>query len=70
MSPAAWAWIVLPLAVAAAVVGFDFWAQTTGRLTMSAQIHLWMQDQLIGPLVVGGLVGAGAGLIYHFAINR
>lgn len=70
MSAAAWAWIGLPLAVVAFVAGFDWWAQVTGHLTMSAQIHLWMQDQIIGPLVVGGWAAVGAGLIYHFAINR
>lgn len=70
MTAAAWAWIGLPLFIIAFVAVFDLWAQARGVPTMSAQIHQWMQDQLVGPLVVGGLAGTFGGLLWHFVINR
>lgn len=70
MSAAAWAWLGLLVLIAGYVAGFDLWAQATSHATMSDQVHQWMQDQLIGPLVVGAWTAVSAGLIYHFLINK
>lgn len=70
MTVAGWAWVALAVLIAAFVVGFDLWAQATGHPTMSAQFHTWMQDQLIGPIVVGAWTAASVGLVYHFLINK
>lgn len=67
MNPAVWAWLGLPVIIAAYAIGFDL---AFPGATMSAQFHQWMQDQLTGPLVVGLWTGASAGLVYHFLINK
>ena len=69
-SIAAWAWAGVIVLVSAYVVAFDLWAQKTGHLTMSAQFHNWMQNELTGPIAVGLWLGASFGLFYHFLINK
>lgn len=70
MTPAAWAWLGLAALLTAYVLGIDLWLQATGRVTMSAQFHLWMQSQVLGPVVVALWFGMSAGLVYHFLINK
>jgi hypothetical protein len=70
MTVAVWAWIGLAVLIAGWVLGFDLWAQATGHPTMSAQFHVWMQDQLTGPIVVAAWSAVSAGFIYHFLINK
>jgi hypothetical protein len=70
VNAASWAWAGLIAGISAYVVAFDLWAQATGHTTMSAQVHLWMQSQLAGPIVVAVWFGVSVGLAYHFLINR
>lgn len=70
MTTGAWAWVVLLVYIAAYVVGYDLWAQSTGHITMSSEFHDLMQSQVAGPLVVAGWLGATSGLLYHFLINK
>ena len=70
MTPAAWAWVGLAVLIGATVGGFDWWAQVTNHATMSAQFHTWMQDQVIGPIVVALWAAVSAGFVYHFLINK
>jgi hypothetical protein len=70
MNPATWAWLGLVVLLTAYVLGFDLWAQATNHDTMSAQIHVWMQSQLAGPIVTGLWVGVSSALLYHFVINK
>lgn len=70
MDLAPWAWLGLGAVIAAYVLAFDLWAQAANRVTMSAQFHIWMQNQLIGPIATGLWVGISAGFLYHFLINK
>lgn len=70
MRAAAWAWVGLVIVVAGYVSLFDWRAVATGRPTMSAQFHDWMQHQVAGPILVAVWVAVSAGFIYHFLINK
>lgn len=70
MNPATWAWIGLGALITAFVLGFDLWAQATGRPTMSAQFHVWMGNQVAGPIAAGLWVGISTSFLYHFLINK
>ena len=67
---AIYAWIGLPILLTVYILGYDLWAEKTNHATMSAQIHVWMQSQLTGPIVVGLWFGISTALMYHFLINK
>lgn len=69
MNPASWAWVALVPLLSAYVVVFDLWAEKTHHVTMSAQFHVWMGQQLTGPIIVALWIGISAGLLWHFNIN-
>lgn len=70
MNTAVGAIIGLVGTIAAYVLAYDLWAQATGHQTISGQVHVWMLNQVAGPIVAGILIGVPVAFAYHFLINR
>lgn len=70
MNSAIIAWVGLAVVIAVYAVAYYLWADATGHITMSAQFHTWLFDQVIGPLIVALWFGVPIGLFWHFDINR
>lgn len=67
---AAWAWLIIMLAIVIYVVIFDVWASRTGHKLMTTQFRLWLFDPVTGPFIAGGWSGIFIGLTYHWFLRK
>ena len=66
---AAWAWLILIVAIVIFVVIFDVWASITHHKLMTTQFRLWLGDPVIGPFIFAAWVAVFAGLTYHWFLK-
>jgi hypothetical protein len=69
-SYAAYAWLILTVAVVLFVVAFDLWAHYTGHKMMTTQFRLWLFNPVTGPFIAAGWVGVFTGLTYHWFLKK
>lgn len=67
---AAWAWLVIILAVVLYVVAFDLWAHFSGHRMMTTQFRLWLFDPVTGPFIFAAWIAVFSGLTYHWFLRK
>lgn len=70
MWSAAWAWLILTVAVALYVIVFDVHAAVSGGRMMTTQFRLWLFDPVTGPFIAAGWCGLFIGLTYHWFLRK